>query len=122
LSSFVIICHHLSSFVIICHCISENTEHQVPWWDLSKSSCHLTIPEDLTSGQPVYSGDPLVAISLIYYLVIFVWILELLHAISQFVVMFTVPLAMFFAFQAPLLVWRGWFGILGISHFLADAE
>lgn len=44
---------------------------------------------DLTSGQPVYSGDPLVAISLIYYLVIFIWILELLHAISQFVVMFT---------------------------------
>eukprot|EP00438_Fugacium_kawagutii_P020524 Skav212701 [mRNA] locus=scaffold1930:364642:366033:- [translate_table: standard] len=44
---------------------------------------------DFTSGRPVYTGDPLVAISLVYYLVIFVWILELLHAISQFVVMFT---------------------------------
>ena len=44
---------------------------------------------DLTSGRPVYTGDPWVAVSLIYYLVIWVWIMELLHAISQFVVMFT---------------------------------
>eukprot|EP00438_Fugacium_kawagutii_P020494 Skav224518 [mRNA] locus=scaffold4480:70058:70762:+ [translate_table: standard] len=44
---------------------------------------------DLTSGGPVYTGDPWIAITLLYYLVIFVWILELIHAISQFVVMFT---------------------------------
>ncbi|CAJ1419123.1 unnamed protein product [Effrenium voratum] len=44
---------------------------------------------DLTQSKPVYTGDPLVAVCLIYYLVVFVWILELIHAISQFVVMFT---------------------------------
>lgn len=44
---------------------------------------------DFTSGQPIYTGDPYVIFTLIYYVVIFVWILELLHAISQFVVMFT---------------------------------
>lgn len=31
---------------------------------------------DLTSGRPVYTGDPWVAVSLIYYLVIWVWIME----------------------------------------------
>jgi len=44
---------------------------------------------DFSQGQPVYSGDPMVAISLVYYLVVFVWIMELLHSVSQFVVMFT---------------------------------
>lgn len=31
---------------------------------------------DLTSGRPVYTGDPWVAVALIYYLVIWVWIME----------------------------------------------
>ncbi|CAE7312922.1 SLC44A1 [Symbiodinium sp. CCMP2592] len=44
---------------------------------------------DFSQGQPVYSGDPMVAISLVYYFVVFVWIMELLHSVSQFVVMFT---------------------------------
>jgi len=44
---------------------------------------------DFTEGTPVYSGDPLIAISIIYYLVMFIWAMELVHAISQFVVMFT---------------------------------
>lgn len=44
---------------------------------------------DFTAARPVYTGDPIVAISLIYYVVIWVWIMELIHAVSQFMVMFT---------------------------------
>ena len=44
---------------------------------------------DFTAARPVYTGDPIVAISLIYYVVIWVWIMEFIHAVSQFMVMFT---------------------------------
>eukprot|EP00931_Biecheleriopsis_adriatica_P102589 TRINITY_DN77534_c0_g1_i1.p1 TRINITY_DN77534_c0_g1~~TRINITY_DN77534_c0_g1_i1.p1 ORF type:complete len:619 (-),score=97.22 TRINITY_DN77534_c0_g1_i1:107-1963(-) len=43
---------------------------------------------DFTSGGPVYNPDKVVMLILVYYLAVFIWIQELLHAISQFVVIF----------------------------------
>lgn len=44
---------------------------------------------DLSSSGPVYKADKTVAVCLIYYVLVFIWILELLHALSQWVVIYT---------------------------------
>ena len=82
---------------------------------------------DFSQGSPVYTGDPLVAISLIYYFVVFIWIMELLHSISQFVVMFTAQVWFFrmkgyeTSFWAHFTAYDMLYGFLyGLSYHLGS--
>jgi len=44
---------------------------------------------DLTSSDPLYNANKIVTVIIIYYVVAWIWVMELIHAISQFVIIYT---------------------------------
>eukprot|EP00930_Biecheleria_cincta_P035590 TRINITY_DN24472_c0_g1_i1.p1 TRINITY_DN24472_c0_g1~~TRINITY_DN24472_c0_g1_i1.p1 ORF type:complete len:607 (-),score=89.30 TRINITY_DN24472_c0_g1_i1:291-2111(-) len=72
---------------------------------------------DLTSSGPVYKADSTVVVCLIYYVIVFIWIMELLHAFSQWVVIYTAQVWYFRQKEANPSCWSQFSGVDMLSAF-----
>ncbi|CAE7297404.1 SLC44A1 [Symbiodinium necroappetens] len=58
-------------------------------------SGEMVEPVDFSQSSAIYRSDVRIVLSLVYYVVIYVWVLELQHALSQFATMFATQLWFF---------------------------